>query len=70
MAKLTNPTKPSSVISSIEKAIPMNRMGTIQEIGNLVAFLASDNSSYITGAKFVIDGGSTLPETNSMGANI
>lgn len=67
MATSTNPLNPSLVISSIEKNIPMKRMGTIKEIGELSAFLASDESSYITGSEFVIDGGSTLPETNSMG---
>ena len=45
----------------------MKRMGTIHELGNLAAFLASDDSSYMTGTEFVIDGGSTLPETNTMG---
>ena len=39
----------------------------IVELGELAAFLASNESSYITGQGFVIDGGSTLPETSSMG---
>jgi hypothetical protein len=41
----------------------MGRMGDILEIGALAAFLASDESTYITGTQVVIDGGSTLPET-------
>ena len=67
MAKETDKNNPQSVVDGIAKAIPMQRLGTIQELGNLAAFLASDESSYITGQGIVIDGGSTLPETMSMG---
>ena len=67
MAKQTNKTDPESVIRGIADAIPMKRMGTIYELGELAAFLASEESSYITAETIVFDGGSTLPETNSMG---
>ena len=67
MAKTTNPDNPESVINGIASAIPMKRMGTIEEIGELAAFLASEESSYITAQGIVIDGGSTLPETMTMG---
>jgi len=44
-----------------EKAIlarvPMQRMGQAQEVSNLVLFLASDESSYMTGSTVVIEGG-------------
>ena len=63
----TNPSDPQSVINGIAAGIPMGRLGTIEELGELAAFLASDESSYITGQGIVIDGASTLPETRSVG---
>ncbi len=63
----SNPDDPQSVIDGIASAIPMKRLGRIEELGELAAFLASEEASYITGHEFVIDGGSTLPETISVG---
>jgi 3alpha(or 20beta)-hydroxysteroid dehydrogenase len=42
------------------QAVPMKRMGTAEEIADLVLFLVSDESRYITGAEIAIDGGATL----------
>lgn len=67
IGKDTNPENPQEVIEGIAAAIPMKRLGTPLELGELAAFLASSESSYITGHEFVIDGGSTLPETMSVG---
>ncbi len=67
IAKDSDSNNPENVIKGIADGIPMGRLGTIQELGNLAAFLASDLSNYITGAEFVIDGASTLPETRSVG---
>ena len=67
IAKDSDSNNPENVIKGIADGIPMGRLGTIQELGNLAAFLASDLSNYITGSEFVIDGASTLPETKSVG---
>ena len=67
IAKDSNMSNPDSVVKGIADGIPMGRLGTIEELGELAAFLASNEASYITGQGFVIDGGSTLPETMSVG---
>lgn len=44
------------------RTIPAGRFGTPEEVGAMVAYLASDDASYVTGACFVIDGGlTTIP---------
>jgi NAD(P)-dependent dehydrogenase (short-subunit alcohol dehydrogenase family) len=58
------PDNPQAIIDALAAGIPMKRLGTPEDIGELAAFLASDAASYITGQPFVIDGGSTLPETH------
>ena len=45
------------VKENIAKQIPLNRMGSAQDVANVVKFLASDDSSYITGQVINIDGG-------------
>lgn len=67
MSKDSNPNNPESVIDGIAAAIPLKRLATPLEIGELAAFLASSEASYITGQGIVIDGGSTLPETMTVG---
>ena len=67
IAKDSDSNNPDSVVKGIADGIPMGRLGTIEELGELTAFLASQEASYITGQSFVIDGGSTLPETMSVG---
>jgi NAD(P)-dependent dehydrogenase (short-subunit alcohol dehydrogenase family) len=48
----------AQVIKSIG-GIPLGRTGDPTEVGDLVAFLASDHARYLTGTEFLIDGGST-----------
>jgi NAD(P)-dependent dehydrogenase (short-subunit alcohol dehydrogenase family) len=59
-----NNVQPGFVSSLPEKAemrarVPMGRYGTVEEIAELIAFLASDRSAYITGQNIRIDGGIT-----------
>ena len=67
IARQSNPEDPESVLTEMAKAIPMRRLARPEEIGELAAFLGSDESSYLTGSQALIDGGSTLPESVSVG---
>jgi NAD(P)-dependent dehydrogenase (short-subunit alcohol dehydrogenase family) len=42
---------------NIKAGIPLKRMGKAEDVANLVAFLASDEASYINGVEYIIDGG-------------
>jgi NAD(P)-dependent dehydrogenase (short-subunit alcohol dehydrogenase family) len=50
----------------LSKSIPMKRMGTIDEIGNLAVFLTSMESAYITGQEIIIDGGNIIQEVKGV----
>ena len=49
---------PPEAIKAMGEAVPMGRLGQPHEVGNVVAFLLSDEASYIHGAVISIDGGS------------
>lgn len=51
---------PQAVRQACEAAQPMGRMATIEEIGRIVAFLASDDAAFVTGTHIVADGGARL----------
>lgn len=40
--------------------IPFNRLGQVEDVANLVAFLASDEANYVTGQTIAVDGGMTM----------
>ena len=48
------------VKEAIKASIPMRRTGQVQDIANAVAFLASDDASYITGEVLRVDGGMAM----------
>ncbi len=47
------------VLNYLEAQVPMNRLGKPEEIADIVAFLASERASFVTGACIVADGGQT-----------
>ncbi|MCG9700016.1 beta-ketoacyl-ACP reductase [Vibrio natriegens] len=59
---VTDMTKdlPEKVIKMMEGKTPLGRMGSVRDIANGVAFLASDKSEFITGQVLKIDGGLVL----------
>jgi 3-oxoacyl-[acyl-carrier protein] reductase len=50
-------------INGMTAAIPMRRLGTVDEIGHTALFLATDEAGYITGQTITVDGGQVLPES-------
>jgi 3-oxoacyl-[acyl-carrier protein] reductase len=48
------------VLKQMEQSNPLKKIGKPEDIANLVVFLASEDSSYITGQLIVADGGNTI----------
>jgi 3(or 17)beta-hydroxysteroid dehydrogenase len=44
-------------IERISEGVPLGRMGRPEDVAHMVVYLASDESAYVTGAEFTIDGG-------------
>jgi 3-oxoacyl-[acyl-carrier protein] reductase len=59
----SRPQSPPRSPQRAETSIPLNRLGSIEDIANAALSLASDEASYITGQTLVTDGGQTIPES-------
>ena len=53
---LTDPL-PQQVKDDLLRQIPLGRFGSVEDIANAIAFLVSDDASYITGQVLIVDGG-------------
>lgn len=51
---------PPEVLKSITDKVPVQRMGTVEDISNACLYLASEQASYVNGAVLSVDGGVTL----------
>ena len=50
-------TVPQAVQDALLAQVPLGRFGTVEDVANAIAFLASDEAAYITGQVLVVDGG-------------
>ena len=50
---------PEKVKEEVKKFIPMERMGKVDDIADLVCYLASPGAGYLTGQAIAVDGGMT-----------
>jgi NAD(P)-dependent dehydrogenase (short-subunit alcohol dehydrogenase family) len=51
------PDSPGTVREGLEAAIPIHRYAVPDDVANLMLFLASEESSYLTGGVYMVDGG-------------
>ena len=47
---------PAGIADFVARELPFGRFGTAEEVGNVVAFLASPRASWISGTSIVVDG--------------
>ena len=58
------------LLALYKRIVPLGRMGTAEEISNVIEFLCSPKSSFITGQNIVVDGGLSLQGHESMARNL
>ena len=54
-----NVTKTPELHAMMKKLHPIERLGEAEEVANVIAFLASDEASFVIGAVWAVDGGYT-----------
>lgn len=58
-ALLKSVPKPEETRARMERSVPLNRFGKPSEVADMCVYLLSDESAFVTGAEFAIDGGLT-----------
>ncbi len=57
--------KLEEVMTARASIIPMKRVGTVWEVAHAAVYFASDESGFVTGAEFIMDGGTSIPVVES-----
>jgi NAD(P)-dependent dehydrogenase (short-subunit alcohol dehydrogenase family) len=65
LVKMNADATPEEVHSRVE-SYPLRRLGVPEDVANAVAFLASDEASWITGTNLFVDGGMTIQVTEAV----
>jgi NAD(P)-dependent dehydrogenase (short-subunit alcohol dehydrogenase family) len=51
--------EPEKIRQRLERQIPIGRLGHTDDVANMILYLASDESSFVTGTEMIVDGGLT-----------
>jgi 2-hydroxycyclohexanecarboxyl-CoA dehydrogenase len=60
LAEVARGGEGEKIIEAMKRAVPMKRLGAPEDVANAVAFLASDEASFITGQTLSVSGGLTM----------